>query len=273
MDINSLIEMLPRLSFTEVKKIIDTIELTVTESNKEGLEILSLNLKLDQRKNIISLGEKVEKQICKYNSEILRVKQLYSFDKSFGEYKYIAGVDEVGRGPVAGPIVAAAVILDLHSIENKDLLLYINDSKKLSETMRENLSNIIKERALVYSIFELSSEEIDQKGIAYCNNEVLKQAVYNLSIKPELVLSDGYPIKNCNIKNEFVVKGDSKSATIACASIIAKVYRDNLMKDYDKVFPGYGFSKHVGYGTKEHMDNINRLGLTSIHRRSFLKNI
>jgi ribonuclease HII len=271
MDIDSLIKIISTLSFAEVKKNLDTIDLTIAKSNIENLMVLSENLKLDSRKNIIGLGEKIDKQITKYNDEIARVKGLYSFDKGFGRYKYVAGVDEVGRGPVAGPIVAAAVILDVEAVE--DMILYINDSKKLSEAVREKLSIIIKEKAIAYSLFEMSAEDVDQRGIAYCNNEVLKQAVYNLNIRPELVLSDGYPIKDFSIKNEFVIKGDSKSAAIACASIIAKVYRDNLMKKYDDIYPGYAFSKHVGYGTKDHIDSIKKFGLTPIHRKSFLKNI
>ena len=271
MDINSFIKIIPTLSFAEVKKNVEAIDLTVDKWNIENLMTLSQNLKLDNRKNIIGLGEKIDKQISKYNDEVIRVAGLYSFDKSFGKHKYVAGVDEVGRGPVAGPIVAAAVILDIEAIE--DMILYINDSKKLSEAVREKLSIIIKEKAVAYSIFEMSAEDVDQRGIAYCNNEVLKQAVYNLNIKPELVLSDGYPIKHFSIKNEFVIKGDSKSAAIACASIIAKVYRDNLMKKYDDMYPGYAFSKHVGYGTKEHIENIKKFGLSPIHRKSFLKNI
>jgi ribonuclease HII len=271
MDIDSFIKKIPTLSFAEVKKTLDAIDLAVSEDNILSLGALSKSLKLDNRKNIIAVGEKIDKQISKYKDEVIRVKGLYSFDKSFGSYKYVAGVDEVGRGPLAGPIVAAAVILDVEAVE--DMILYINDSKKLSEALREKLSVLIKDRAIAYSIFEMSAEDIDQRGIAYCNNEVLKQAVYNLGVKPELVLSDGYPIKNFNIKNEFVIKGDSKSAAIACASIIAKVYRDNLMKKYDDIYPGYAFSKHVGYGTKDHIDNIKKFGVSPIHRKSFLKNI
>jgi ribonuclease HII len=273
MDINNLIEAMPKLSFSNIKNTIDEINLDVNKESMDMLKYLSKNLKDDSRKNVIALGEKIEKQINKYNAEILRVKDLYSFDKSFGEYRYVAGVDEVGRGPLAGPIVAAAVILDLDCMKDEDFILYINDSKKLSEDLRVKLSYLIKEKALSYSIFEMSHEEIDNRGIAYCNNEVLKQAAYNLNIKPELVLSDGYAIKNFNIKNEFVIKGDSKSAAIACASIIAKVYRDMLMKSYEELYPGYGFSKHVGYGTKEHMENIRKLGVSPIHRKSFLTNI
>lgn len=183
----------------------------------------------------------------------------------------ICGIDEVGRGPLAGPIVSAAVILDSSDLD--DIILYINDSKKLSEHKREELSEIIKEKALSYSISMCDSKEIDEKGIGYCNNDVFIKACEGLSIKPDLVLSDGYLIKNFNGENKHVIKGDTKSACIACASIIAKVYRDNIMKEYHKKYPQYDFEKNVGYGTKTHVDALKEVGPTEIHRMSFLKNI
>lgn len=231
---------------------------------------LSKELCEDNRKNVQSLGNRIQKQISDYEKEILRVKTMYEFDKSFGDYKYIAGVDEVGRGPLAGPIVSAAVILDEENLD--DIILYINDSKKLSNKLRQQLSDKIKEKALSYSIAIMDNKEIDSKGIGFCNNEVFKIACSNLKIKPDLVLSDGYLIKNFDLPNKHVIKGDTKSAAIACASIIAKVYRDNLMIEYGKKFPNYGFDKNVGYGTKEHTDALKIYGITKIHRKSFLKN-
>ena len=133
--------------------------------------------------------------------EISRVKEMYAFDKSFGNYQYIAGVDEVGRGPLAGPIVSCAVILDLNVIDD-ELILWLNDSKKISEKKREELAQIIKEKALAYHIAQASNEEIDSKGIAYCNNNVFLEACYGLKIKPDLVLSDGYLVKNITIENK-----------------------------------------------------------------------
>lgn len=230
-------------------------------------------LMMDERKTVQKLSEAVNKFLESREKEIARVKTMYDFDKHFKNYEYIAGVDEVGRGPLAGPIVAASVILKLDYKNDKDLILGIKDSKKLTEKSREQLDRIIKEKALSYNIFEIGNDEIDTKGIAWCNNEVLKKAVAGLNIEPALVLSDGYPIKNCDIDNEFVIKGDIKSASIACASIIAKVYRDNLMKEYHKVYPNYGFDRNVGYGTKDHIEAIKKYGYTKIHRMSFLKNI
>ncbi|SLK17309.1 Putative Ribonuclease HII [Clostridium chauvoei JF4335] len=197
---------------------------------------------------------------------------MYSFDRSFGEYKYVAGVDEVGRGPLAGPIVAAAVILDLNALD-EDIILELNDSKKISKKKREELSEVIKKKALAYSIKEASNKEIDDKGIAYCNNKVFLDACTSMYIKPDLVLSDGYLVKNIQIDNKSVIKGDTKSACIAAASIIAKVYRDNLMKEYSFKYPNYGFEENSGYGTEKHVEYLKKVGSCDIHRLSFLKNI
>lgn len=226
----------------------------------------------DKRKNVKGLSLMLGKALKAKESEMNRVKLLYNFDKAFSKGKILAGVDEVGRGPLAGPIVAAAVILKLDADDN-ELILNINDSKKVSPHNREKLSEIILERALAVSISVLDNKEIDRKGIGWCNNEVLKNSSEGLKIEPDIVLSDGYSIKEIKYENRYVVKGDSKSASIACASIVAKVYRDNLMKEYAIKYPQYGFEKHVGYGTSEHIKAIEEFGICNIHRRSFLKNI
>ncbi|GAA0176909.1 ribonuclease HII [Clostridium sediminicola] len=260
-----------KLKVNEVKEIVNK----EIQNQSTIIEELINPLKSDSRKAVQKLGFKVEKYIYDLNSEIARVKSMYEFDTAFLQDKnmVIAGVDEVGRGPLAGPIVSAAVILDLDIKENKDLILKINDSKKINEKTREELDSIIKEKALYYNIVALDNKDIDHMGIAWCNNEVLLRAVTGIKTNIDLVLSDGYKIKNCPINNEHVIKGDSKSASIACASIIAKVYRDRLMKKYHGSYPEYAFSKNVGYGTKEHIDSIIKYGVTEIHRKSFLKNI
>jgi len=237
------------------------------------LNTLISSLQTDNRTNVKNSAELLLKHMSRYDAEIIRVLGLYRFDRSYGNYGIIAGVDEVGRGPLAGPIVAAAVVLDENAVKSRDIILGIKDSKKLSPHVREELAEIIKNKALCYNIHELSNDDIDEKGISWCNNEVLKNAAVNLSLKPQLVISDGYPIKGIGIRNEFAIKGDSKSASIACASIVAKVYRDNLMKDYSFLYPEYGFVSNSGYGTKEHVDAIIRCGVTKIHRKSFLSGI
>lgn len=259
------------LSYKEVKALVDEINISEEKNNAELVYLID-KLALDKRKNVKALSDKMQKEKNKLKAECERVRRMYNFDKGFGNYTYIAGVDEVGRGPLAGPIVACAVILDLNVIDD-ELILWLNDSKKLSEKKREELANEIKNKALAYYIAEKSNIEIDEKGIAYCNNNIFLEACTSMKIKPDLVLSDGYLVKGINIENKSVIKGDSKSASIAAASILAKVYRDNLMKNYSKKYPYYGFEENVGYGTTKHIEGIKEYGTCDIHRMSFLKNI
>lgn len=256
------------MSVEKIKKYIDEKEL------KDLLELIPVFNK-DSRKSVNELGNKILKKFEQKNKEILRVMGMYNFDSSFANNSnvIIAGVDEVGRGPLAGPIVAAAVSLPLKCVNNENLILNINDSKKLTAKKRRELSAIIKEKAISYSIVEIDNISIDNNGIAWCNNEVLKRSALSLNVKPQLVISDGYAVKGLPINNKFVIKGDSKSASIACASIIAKVYRDELMVKYHEMYSQYGFNKNAGYGTEEHIAAIKKYGPTPIHRRSFLRNI
>lgn len=260
-----------KLSYKLVKEEVDSIDIHKMFRTQEFDSIINI-LKSDKRKNINTLGEKLRKSKEKLESEIKRVRTMYDFDKSFGEYSIVAGVDEVGRGPLAGPIVSCAVVLDLNVLDD-ELILWINDSKKLNDKKREELAKIIKEKALAYHIASRTSLEIDSRGIGVCNNEVFLEACNNLKVRPELVLSDGYTVKGIKLPNKSVVKGDTKSASIAAASIVAKVYRDNLMKDYAKEYPNYGFEENAGYGTSKHIEGIKEFGPTEIHRMSFLTNI
>lgn len=236
----------------------------------EEIEKICECLENDQRKSVKCLKEYLIKEKKKYDDEVLRVKELYRFDRKHGTI--VCGVDEVGRGPLAGPIVSCAVILK-SPLKKEDMILWINDSKKLSKATRERLAEEIKERCLAYCICEHSNDDIDSLGISFCNNNIFLKSIDGLDIKPETVLSDGYPVRNYSGRNVAVIKGDTKSAAIACASILAKVYRDKLMEEYDKEFPGYGFSSNVGYGSKEHCEAIIKLGPCKIHRTSFIKNI
>ena len=181
-------------------------------------------------------------------------------------YKYIAGVDEVGRGPLAGPVVCASVIMPLDN-----LIEGIDDSKKLTEKKREQLAVLIKERAISYSICEVSPEEIDEINILNAVKKCMVNAVKGLNIKPEITLVDGVDT-HLEINAEYIIKGDFNSYTIGCASILAKVYRDNLMKELANKYPEYGFEKHKGYGTKYHTDKIKEIGPCKLHRRTFIKN-
>lgn len=259
------------LSYKDIKSYVEGIDISKVLKDDEFIDLIQ-TLKNDSRKNVSTLGEKLKKGKEKLEKEILRVRNMYEFDKSFGEHKYVAGVDEVGRGPLAGPIVACAVILDENVLDD-ELILELNDSKKLSEAKREKLAVIIKEKALAYEIGISSNIEIDERGIAYSNNKVFLDACNNLKIKPDLVLSDGYLVKNIKIENKSVIKGDTKSACIAAASIVAKVYRDNLMKEYAKEYPYYNFEDNAGYGTAKHVEGLKEFGPCEIHRKSFLTKI
>ena len=180
--------------------------------------------------------------------------------------RFIAGVDEVGRGPLAGPVVSAAVIMP-----TDDIIAGITDSKKLSAKKRETLARIIREKAVAVSVFSVSEKEIDEINILQAVKKCMTGAVKGLSVKPDIVLCDGLDI-GLPFQTEYIVKGDFKSYTIGCASIVAKVYRDALMDEYAKVFPEYGFEKHKGYGTKAHTDKIKEIGPCSLHRKTFIKN-
>lgn len=194
-------------------------------------------------------------------------------DKLFYERKHIesgaqfvAGVDEVGRGPLAGPVVCCAIIMPTDQI-----IEGVDDSKKLSEKKRETLAEIIKERAISYCIYEVSQEEIDEINILSAVKKCMVKAVEGLSVKPDITLVDGVDT-HLPINAEYVIKGDANSYTIGCASIVAKVYRDRLMSEYAKEFPEYGFEKHKGYGTKTHIEKIKEIGPCKLHRKTFIKN-
>ena len=180
--------------------------------------------------------------------------------------KYIAGVDEVGRGPLAGPVVCSSVIMPLD-----DIIEGVTDSKKLTEKKREQLAVLIKEKAICYSIKEIWQEEIDQINIINAVKKCMTDAVNSLEITPDITLVDGVDT-NLPINAEYIIKGDFNSYTIGCASILAKVYRDNLMVDFAKEYPGYGFEKHKGYGTKTHIEKIKEIGPCKLHRKTFIKN-
>lgn len=199
-----------------------------------------------------------------------RQEALWEIENSLKEkgYSYIAGVDEAGRGPLAGPVYAAAVILP----EGAELS-GINDSKKLTPKKREELFDKITEIAISYAIFSVDEKEIDEINILNATYKAMNEAVNNLSQKPDYVIIDGNSIKGMEIAHETVVKGDAKSISIAAASILAKVSRDRYIDEMGKVYPEYGFENHKGYGTKAHTEAILKYGVCPIHRRTFLKKL
>ena len=181
-------------------------------------------------------------------------------------YKYICGIDEVGRGPLAGPVVTCAVIMDLTKLVDG-----VDDSKKLSAKKREKFYDEIIDSSLAYSITEISEKEIDEINILNATKKCMLQSVTNLDIKPDVLLIDAVKL-NTDIPQLSIIKGDALSYTIGCASILAKVYRDRLMAEYDKIYPQYNFKKNAGYGTKEHITAIKEIGPCPIHRKTFIKN-
>lgn len=184
------------------------------------------------------------------------------------EVKYIAGVDEAGRGPLAGPVVAAAVIMP-----RDNYILGIDDSKKISEKKREELFAKITENAIAYGVGIVDNREIDEINILRAARKAFDMAINNLNVKPDFIYTDAMKGLETDIPYEDVIKGDANIYSIAAASIIAKVTRDNMMREYDKMYPDYGFEKHKGYGTKAHYDAIREFGITPIHRKTFLKKI
>lgn len=211
--------------------------------------------------------ERLKKQQEKLEKELARLKTMSVYEEQYASCSYICGIDEVGRGPLAGPVVAGAVILP------KDhTILYLNDSKKLSEKKRELLYDEIMEHAVATGIGMVGPARIDEINILQATYEAMRMAIENLQIKPDVLLNDAVTIPEVEIPQVPIIKGDAKSISIAAASIIAKVTRDRLMKEYDQVIPGYDFAGNKGYGTKAHLEGLRRLGPSPIHRRTFIRN-
>ncbi len=201
----------------------------------------------------------------KLEAEKKRIYEISAYERLYSDHDAICGIDEVGRGPFAGPVVAGAVILP----KNCDIL-YINDSKKLSAKKREELSDIIKEKAVAWAVARVENDRIDEINILQATYEAMRMAIKNLAVKPDILLNDAVEIPGVDILQVPIKKGDAKSISIGAASIVAKVYRDEIMKEYDSIYPGYGFASNMGYGTKVHIRALKELGPTPIHRRSFI---
>ena len=209
--------------------------------------------------------EREARKLEKLRLEKERMYEMFSFEREYGDHQAICGIDEVGRGPFAGPVVAAAVILP------KDCdILYLNDSKKLSEKKRELLYDEIYEKAVAIGIGMSSEEVIDEINILQATYEAMRQAVSRLSVQPQLLLNDAVTIPEIQIPQVPIIKGDAKSVSIAAASIVAKVTRDRMMEEYDKVLPEYGFASNKGYGSAAHIEALKKYGPSPIHRKTFI---
>lgn len=213
--------------------------------------------------------ERLRKKEEKLRKELERLEVMSAYEKEYAQYTHICGIDEVGRGPLAGPVVACAVVLP------KDVtILYLNDSKKLSEKKRELLYDEIMEKAVAVGIGAVGPARIDEINILQATYEAMRMAIEDLTgklgKKPDLLLNDAVTIPEVDIPQVPIIKGDAKSISIAASSIVAKVTRDHLMIEYDQVLPGYDFAKNKGYGTKAHIAGLKELGATPIHRKTFI---
>ena len=200
-------------------------------------------------------------------AEIERTRIMKQFEDEYRVYGTICGIDEAGSGPLWGPVVAGAVIMP----KEYDIL-YINDSKKLSEKKREEVYEQIVNTAISWAVGIVSPARIDEINILQATYEAMREAIQKLSIVPDILLNDAVTIPKVDIKQVPIIKGDAKSQSIAAASIIAKVTRDHMMEEYDRIYPEYGFAKHKGYGTAAHIAAIKEFGPSPIHRRTFIKN-
>lgn len=231
----------------------------------EELPDLLIHYEQDDRAGAQTAVERGRKRLAAYEKEKARCEALKKYEREYAAYAHICGIDEVGRGPLAGPVVAGAVILP------KDCdILYINDSKKLSEKKREELYDVIMERAVAVGLGYSTPERIDKINILQATYEAMRQAIANLQVTPDILLNDAVTIPEVAVRQVPIIKGDAKSISIGAASIVAKVTRDRLMVQYDEVYPQYGFAANKGYGAQTHIDALKKYGPCPIHRRSFI---
>lgn len=249
-------------TLSQIKDELATFEITKVST------VLDL-YRFDKRIGVQKLVQWYEKKLENYQTELQRINNLSLYEQQ--QYKkgniYIAGIDEVGRGPLAGPVLTSAVILPKDCI-----ILGINDSKKLSSAKREELYIKIKEKALALTISMIDVETIDNINILQATIRAMQQSIEKLNIKPDTILVDALKIPNIKINQISIIRGDTKSITIGAASIVAKVTRDSMMKEFHKLYPEYGFDRNKGYGTQEHIEAIKKYGLCPIHRKTFVKN-
>lgn len=250
-----------------MKSIQEIKEELKTAGQTELLKLIDFYAQ-DKRKGVQTAVAQARKQMEALEKEKQRIEAMKSFEHQYEHLGYVCGIDEVGRGPFAGPVVAGAVIFP------KDCdILYINDSKKLSEKKREELYEEIMEKAVAVQVGYASPARIDEINILQATYEAMREAVSKLPVTPQILLNDAVTIPGITIPQVPIIKGDAKSVSIAAASIIAKVTRDRLMREYDKIMPEYGFASNKGYGSREHIEALRTYGATPIHRKSFIKNV
>lgn len=251
------------MSIAEIKKILKNIH----DDDMKGLNDFIVTYESDERSGVVAVVEQAVKKRRQLEGEMERSEKMLNFERKYIDlgYDYICGIDEVGRGPLAGPVVACAVILP-----KDETILYLNDSKQVSKKKREELYDIILEKSVACGTGIVSEQRIDEINILQATFEAMRMAISNLSIKPQILLNDAVKIPQVEIPQVPIIKGDTLSASIAAASIVAKVTRDRMMQEYDKIYPGYDFAQNAGYGTAKHIEQLRQEGPCPIHRRSFI---
>lgn len=248
------------MGINEIKRILQDADI-------ETLRKLIPQFEADERTGVIKLVERARKQVAAFEAEVVRTNAMKEYERKYEKCRYICGIDEVGRGPLAGPVVAAAVVLP------KDVdIYYLNDSKQLSEKKREQLYDEIMEKAVSVGIGFADEKCIDEINILQADYEAMRIALSKLSVTPDILLNDAVEIPKVDIPQVSIIKGDAKSVSIAAASIVAKVTRDRFMVEMDAKYPGYDFASNKGYGSAKHIEALKTIGPCEIHRRSFIGN-
>lgn len=244
---------------------ISAIKSKLMNTDDDKLAVFLEQYQNDKRDGVAALCARAAKRMAAYEKELSRIEAMMHYEREYSSYGAICGIDEVGRGPLAGPVVAGAVILP------KDCkILYLNDSKKLTAKMRERLYDEIMEKAVATGIGFATEKRIDEINILNATYEAMRMAIGKCGKKPDILLNDAVTIPEVSIRQVPIIKGDAKSVSIAAASIIAKVTRDRYMEEMDKKYPGYGFASNKGYGSREHIAALKKSGPCEIHRKSFI---
>lgn len=249
-----------------MKKIAE-IKLEFEQADDSALHELFVKYADDGRAGVTGLIAQYQKKLERLAAERARLDGMRAYEREYAHCGMICGIDEAGRGPLAGPVAAGAVILPPDCE-----ILYLNDSKQLSGKRREELFDEIKEKAVAWGVGLVSPARIDEINILQATYEAMRDAVSQLSVKPDVLLNDAVRIPDLDILQVPIIKGDAKSLSIAAASVLAKVTRDRLMREYDKLMPEYGFAANKGYGAAAHIEAIRKYGPSPIHRRTFIKN-
>lgn len=246
-------------------KTIQEIKRELMDADAGERESLLAVYREDPRAGVAFLVRKYEREKEKLQAEMDRIAAMKVYENQYEHLGYVCGIDEAGRGPLAGPVVAGAVILPKDS-----QILWLNDSKQLSAKKREELYDVIMKEAVSVGVGYATPARIDEINILQATYEAMREAVSKLSVMPQILLNDAVTIPQITIPQVPIVKGDAKSVSIAAASIVAKVTRDRLMVEYDKMFPEYGFASHKGYGSAYHIEALRAYGPTPIHRKTFI---